>query len=129
MDVFEAERLTDELISAELAKQNQMWGRMNERADISQGQLFHAAPPRSMRCSIARTANPTPSPRLRRSIRRTGADSGTTARTSQTLWWPCRFFTQEIKRKLLAGEDYTRLSRGADQVYRPETGLPNLIEA
>ena len=42
MDVFEAERLTDELISAELAKQNQMWGRMNERADISQGQLFHA---------------------------------------------------------------------------------------
>jgi hypothetical protein len=39
------------------------------------------------------------------------------------------FLTQEIKRKLVAGEDYTRLARSADQVYRPESGLPNVIEA
>lgn len=33
----------DELIAAEIARQDRMWGEQNERADISRGQLFHAA--------------------------------------------------------------------------------------
>jgi hypothetical protein len=39
------------------------------------------------------------------------------------------FMMQEIKRLLMAGEDYTRLPRRPDQAYSPETGLPNTVEA
>ena len=35
----------------------------------------------------------------------------------------------ENVRWTMNGEDYTRTSRTPDQAYRPETGLPNLIEA
>lgn len=35
--------LADELIAAEIAKQDAMWGTSNERADVSKRQLMHAA--------------------------------------------------------------------------------------
>jgi hypothetical protein len=33
----------DELIDAEIARQDRMWGEAKERADASKGQLLHAA--------------------------------------------------------------------------------------
>ena len=42
MDVFEAEVLADELISAELAKQGQTFGPMAKRTDILNGEFQHA---------------------------------------------------------------------------------------
>ena len=39
------------------------------------------------------------------------------------------FMTQEVKRLLLKGEDYTRLARRPDLTYNAETGLPYAIEA
>jgi hypothetical protein len=129
LDGFEAERLTDELLSAELAKQNQMWGRTNERADTSQGQLFHAGIAqidalfdRQEGIEDAFSEPPAVYPEDWSGFRDYGSDIA-------NIVVAVAFFTQEIKRKLLAGEDYTRLARGADQVYRPETGLPNVIEA
>ena len=129
MDVFEAERLTDELVSAELAKQNQMWGRMNERADTSQGQLFHAGIAhidalfdRQNGEPDAFDSPPAVYPEDWSGFRDYGSDIA-------NLVVAVAFFTQEIKRKLINGEDFTRLARGADQAYRPETGLPNTVEA
>jgi len=129
LDVFEAERLTDELVSAELAKQNQMWGRMNQRADTSQGQLFHAGIAqidalfdRQNGEPDAFASPPAVYPEDWSGFRDYGSDIA-------NLVVAVSFFTQEIKRKLINGEDYTRLARGADQVFRPETGLPNTIEA
>jgi hypothetical protein len=129
LDVFEAERLTDELVSAELVKQNQMWGRMNERADISQGQLFHAGIAqidalfdRQNGIEDAFSEPPAVYPEDWSGFRDYGSDIA-------NLVVGVAFLTQEIKRKLIADEDYTRLARGADQVYRPETGLPNTVGA
>ena len=129
MDVFEAERLTDELVSAELAKQNQMWGRMNQRADTSQGQLFHAGIAqidalfdRQNGEPDAFDSPPAVYPEDWSGFRDYGSDIA-------NLVVAVSFFTQEIKRKLINGEDFTRLARGAGQVYRPETGLPNTVEA
>jgi hypothetical protein len=129
LDVFEAERLTDELISAELAKQNQMWGRLNERADISKNQLMHAGMAqldalfdRHYGVEDAFSEPPMIYPEDWSGFRDYGSDVA-------NLVVAVAFLTQEIKRKILAGEDITRLTRGADQVYRPETGLPNTIEA
>jgi hypothetical protein len=38
-----APEFADELIAAEVAKQDGMWGEANERADASKGQMLHAA--------------------------------------------------------------------------------------
>lgn len=45
MDEFtnQSARVTDSLIAAEIGRQDRMWGETNDRADISKGQLFHAA--------------------------------------------------------------------------------------
>jgi hypothetical protein len=128
LDVFEAERLTDELVSAELAKQNQ-WGCINERADTSQGQLFHAGIAqidalfdRQNGIEDAFSEPPAVYPEDWSGFRDYGSDIA-------NLVVGVAFLTQEIKRKLIADEDYTRLARCSDQVYRPETGLLNTIGA
>ncbi|ARQ95284.1 hypothetical protein [Bradyrhizobium phage BDU-MI-1] len=128
MDVEAAERLTDELITAELSKQNAMWGRTNERADISKGQLMHAGMAqldalheRHLGVEEAFIESPLIYPEDWSGFRDYGSDVA-------NLVVAVAFLTQEIKRKLMAGEDYTRTSRTPDQVYRPETGLPNTIE-
>lgn len=129
LDVLAAERLADELITAELAKQNQMWGRSNERADASKGQLFHAAMAqqdalwaRQLGEATAFDEAPSIYPEDWSGFRDYGSDIA-------NLIVAISFLTQEVKRKLMNGEDYTRTSRAPDQAYRPETGLPNPIEA
>jgi hypothetical protein len=129
LDVLEAERLADELITAELAKQNQMWGRTNERVDVSKGELFHAAMAqqdalwcRQLGDKDAFDDAPLIYPEGWSGFRDYGSDVA-------NLVVAIAFLTQEVKRKLMNGEDYTRTSRRPDQPYNPETGLPNTIEA
>jgi hypothetical protein len=129
LDVLNAERLADELITAELAKQNQMWGSSNERADVAKGQLFHAAMAqqdalwaRQLGETNAFAEPPCIFPEDWSGFRDYGSDIA-------NLVVSIAYLTQEVKRKLMNGEDYTRTSRTPDQAYRPETGLPNLIEA
>jgi hypothetical protein len=129
LDVLDAERLADELITAELAKQNTMWGSSNERADVSKGQLFHAAMAqqdalwaRQLGTTDAFDEAPGIYPEDWSGFRDYGTDIA-------NIVVAIAFLTQEVKRKLMNGEDYTRTSRTPDQAYRPETGLPNPIEA
>jgi hypothetical protein len=129
MDVFEAERLTDELISAELAKQNQMWGRLNERTDVANGELMHAGMgqldalfDRQNGGDDAFEDAPAIYPEGWSGFRDYGSDVA-------NLVVGVAFLTQEIKRKLLAGEDYTRIARRPDQTFNEATGLPNTVEA
>jgi hypothetical protein len=129
VDVFEAERLTDELISAELVKQNQIWGRLNERTDVANGELqaagmgqLDALWDRQRGIEDAFDEAPAVYPEGWSGFRDYGSDVA-------NIVVAIAFFTQEVKRKLLAGEDYTRLARRPDQTFYPETGLPNLVEA
>jgi hypothetical protein len=129
LDVFEAERLTDELVSAELAKGSQVWGRLNERSDVSNGELMHAGMGQLDALFDRQNGEPdafdAPAaiyPEGWSGFRDYGSDIA-------NIVVAVAFLTNEIKRKLIADEDYTRLARGSDQVYRPETGLPNTIGA
>jgi hypothetical protein len=129
LDVLQAERLADELITAELAKSNQMWGRSNERSDAANGELMFAGMAQMDALYIRQLGDPhafeeAPEifPENWSGFRDYGSDIA-------NLVVAITYLTQEVKRKLMNGEDYTRLARGADQVYRPETGLPNTIGA
>jgi hypothetical protein len=129
LDVLEAERIADELVTAELAKSSGMWGGANERSDVANGELFCAG--LGQLDAIF--------------DRRNGEED---AFDSPPMVWPegwsgfrsygedipnivvaIAYLTNEVKRLLLAGEDYTRLERRADQPYNPATGLPNTVEA
>ncbi|SDH37814.1 hypothetical protein [Bradyrhizobium ottawaense] len=129
MDVLQAERLADELITAELAKSNQMWGRSSERSDAANGELMLAGMAQLDALYIRHLGDkhafeeaPEIFPENWSGFRDYGSDIANIVVT-------IAFLTQEVKRKLMIGEDYIRLERGADQVYRPATGLPNTIEA
>jgi hypothetical protein len=129
LDVLEAERLADELVTAELAKQNGMWGDANERADVSNGELFCAGVAQLDAVFDSRNGEPdafdSPPeiyPKDWSGFRSYGGDI-------PNIVVAIAFLTQEVKRLLVNGEDYTRTSRRPDQPYNPETGLPQTIEA
>jgi hypothetical protein len=128
LDVLQAERLADELITAELAKQNQMWGRSSQRSDAANGELMFAGMAqldavylRQLGSAEAFEEAPEIFPENWSGFRSYGADI-------PNIVVAISFLTQEVKRKLMNGEDYTRTSRTADQPYVAETGLPNTIE-
>lgn len=128
MDAMEAEKKALELIAAEMGLQNNMWGNAHERDDASKGQLFHAGfaqleatLDRQMGFDGAFIDPPHIYPADWSGFRSYGADI-------PNMVVGVAFLIQEIKRKLMNGEDTTRLARGADQAYSPETGLPNKIE-
>ncbi|WP_316207526.1 hypothetical protein [Bradyrhizobium sp. SZCCHNR3118] len=127
MDILEAERLADKLIADEIAKQDAMWGKLNERADTSKGQLLHAAMGQ-MDAVWARQQGdgdgafaqpPSIYPTDWSGFRSYGADI-------PNIVVAVAFLRQEIKRKLMNDEDYERLARRPDQTYNPETGLPKV---
>ena len=126
MDVFEAERLTDELVSAELAKQNQMWGRFADRVDNMNGE-FQLAGMAQLDALFDRQngepdafdSPPEIFPPHWSGFRDYGSDIA-------NLVVAVSFLTQEIKRKLMNGEDYTRLARTAAQPY---ANVAPLVEA
>jgi len=129
MDVLEAERLADELVTAELAKQNAICGRLNERADVANGELFQAGLGQFDAIFDRRNGDgaafdepPMIYPEGWSGFRSYGADI-------PNIVVGIAFMTQEVKRLLLKGEDYTRLARRSDQTYSAETGLPYAIEA
>ena len=129
MDVLEAERLADELVTAELAKQNAMWGRLNERADVANGELFQAGLGQFDSIFDRRNGDeaafdepPMIYPEGWSGFRSYGGDI-------PNIVVGIAFMTQEVKRLLLKGEDYTRLARRPDLTYNAETGLPYAIEA
>lgn len=129
MDAVEAEKKALELVLGEMALQNKMWGAASDRSDVSQGQLFHAGfaqleatLDRQMGYEEAFIVPPHIYPDDWSGFRSYGPDI-------PNMVVGVAFVFQEIKRKLMAGEDITRLARTPDQAYRPETGLPNQIEA
>lgn len=123
MDVFNAEMLTDELISAELAKQNQSFGPMANRTDIQSGE-FQLAGMAQLDALFDRQNNepgafdspPEIFPQDWSGFRDYGSDVA-------NLVVAVAFLTQEIKRKLLIGEDYTRLARTAQQPFAADAPL------
>lgn len=117
MDVNEAANKADFLIQGEIERQDRMWGAMNERADISRGQLMRAGMAQLMALHNktigfpeAFGAPPPVFPSDWSGFRDYGSDVA-------NLVVAVAFLRQEIKRKIMAGEDTTRLSRRPDQVY------------
>ncbi|WP_315729925.1 hypothetical protein [Bradyrhizobium sp. SZCCHNRI2010] len=130
MDILDAERLADQLIATEIAKQDAMWGKLNERAATGHGELMHAGMAQLDALfdrqngggDDAFSEAPMIYPENWSGFRDYGSDVA-------NLVVAIAFLRQEVKRKLLNGEDYTRTSRRPDQPYNPATGLPNTIEA
>jgi hypothetical protein len=129
LDILQAEKLADELVTAELAKQSQMWGRASERSDAANGELMLAGMAQLDALYIRQLGDPhafeePPEifPENWSGFRDYGPDI-------PNLVVSIAFLFQEVKRKLMIGEDYARLARSADQPYIAETGLPNTIGA
>ena len=127
MELEQAEKLADELIAAEIGKQDQMWGRLNERADTKRGQLLKAG----IASAIATNWRINGYPKAFQEVpaiypsdwsgfRDYGSDIA-------NIVVAISFLRQEVKRKLMNGEDYTRTSRRPDQPYNPDSGLPKEI--
>lgn len=116
MDYEEAGRKADEIVAAEVARQDRMWGVANERADSSDGQLLKAGLSQAMALEGRRqgfdTFNHVPPtyPKDWSGFRDYGSDVANLAVVAA-------FIRQEIKRLLAKGEDTTRLER--NQVTQP----------
>jgi hypothetical protein len=129
LDVLEAQRLADELITAELAKQSEMWLGVDQRTDIANGELFCAGVAQLDATFDRRNGEPdafdSPPeiyPEDWSGFRSYGADV-------PNIVVGIAFLTQEIVRLLVNGEDYIRTSRRPDQPYNPEMGLPQTMES
>ncbi|WP_316196716.1 hypothetical protein [Bradyrhizobium sp. SZCCHNS3053] len=128
MELQLAEKLADDLIAAEIAKQDAMWGRLNERADTSRGQLFDAAHAQIW-LTMAKIEGSSAEDALESAKHLYPGDwSGFRDYGSHiaNIVVAIAFLRQEIKRKLMNGEDFTRAARQPDQPYNPETGLPKV---
>lgn len=124
MDVNEAGKKADELIAAEVALQDKMWGAANERADSSRGQLFRAGLAQQIALHNKTIGfpnafdNPPPLyPADWSGFRDYGSDVA-------NLVVAVAFLRQEIKRKISNGEDTTRAKRPASQPYTKDQPNP-----
>lgn len=114
----------EELIAAEVERQADMWGSGNGRADVSNGQLHRAA--------IAQL--------ISLFDKQCGIDIKNAFDKEDSFWFPqewsvlhdygsdianlvvaAAYITQEIRRKLRAGEDTTRTAPEADQEKAAES--------
>ena len=115
MNVTESGDLADLLIAREIRKQDDMWGVSNERADVTGGQLMHAGMAQLDALFDRQNGEPDPFgqppalyPTGWTGFRDYGSDVA-------NLVVAVAFLRQEIKRKIAAGEDTTRLARRPDQ--------------
>ncbi|WP_315782209.1 MULTISPECIES: hypothetical protein [unclassified Bradyrhizobium] len=129
MDAKQAEAKAYELIFAEISRQNEMWGALDTRRDVGNGELFEAGVgqldavfDRRNGDEAAFDGPPQIYPEGWSGFRSYGGDI-------PNIIVGVAFLIQETKRLLMNGEDPTRLSRRPDQPYNPETGLPATIEA
>lgn len=114
----------DYLIAAEIARQDEMWGVANERADTKDGQLMRAGIAQ-LDALFARQSGDTtafdfplwPYPEDWSGFRDYGSDVA-------NLVVAVAFLRQEIKRKIAAGEDTTRTSRQTSQPYLKDQPAP-----
>lgn len=128
-DAFSAAK-ADELIAAEIGRQDRMWGATNERVDISRGQLFKAAVAQQDLLLLKEAG-----------FTDEGAEFAARGRLYPKDWSGFRdygsdvanlvvaaaFIRQEIVRKIRNGESTFRSSRdSAAQPY--EADQPNVIE-
>lgn len=127
--VAQAANVADELIKSEIARQDRMWGAFNERTDISDGQLFDAGHAQ-LWLVMSKADGASPENALRSAqclypedwggFRDYGSDVA-------NLVVAVAFLRQEIKRRIMNGEDTTRTSRNPET--QPYTGdQPNVIE-
>ncbi|WP_315740001.1 hypothetical protein [Bradyrhizobium sp. SZCCHNR1093] len=129
MDVQQAQSKVFELVFAEISKQNEMWGAMNECADVTNGELLMAGIGQLDAVFDRRNGDETAFdeppmiyPQNWSGFRSYGGDI-------PNIIVAAAFALQEAKRLLMNGEDPTRLARRPDQKFNPETGLPATIEA
>jgi len=78
----------DELIAKEIARQDEMWGKSNERADVSHGELMRAGMAQLGALWARQVGGKNAFETAPGIYRLTGTASGTTARTSPTSWSP-----------------------------------------
>jgi hypothetical protein len=115
----------DELIAKEIARQDEMWGKSNERADVSHGELMRAGMAQ-LGALLARQVGgknafetaPGIYPADWHGFRDYGSDIA-------NLVVAVAFLRQEIKRKLNADESFERTSRKPGQV---PPGWPDMPE-
>jgi hypothetical protein len=128
MDVKEAASLARNLIDSELLLQNKMWGDTNDRADISKGQLLHAAQAQTELVnstayermgdeSALEFAKSRHYPKDWSGFRNYGSNVA-------NLVVAAAYLQNEIKRRLMNDETSYRAPRRADQPYDPATGVP-----
>jgi hypothetical protein len=107
--------LIDELISAELAKQNDRFGDVSIRTDVASGELMWAGMAQLDAEFDRQNGEPDPfaeAPEIYPANWRGFRDYGSTV---ANIVVAIAFLTQEGKRLLLNGADYTRTERTADQ--------------
>ena len=123
MDFHKAGQLADLLISREVGVQDQMWGVANERADATEGQMVRAAVAQATIVGYHDAVKHDPDeefvsedelidgikediyPKGWTGFRNYGSDVA-------NLVVAAAYLRSEIKRRLAAGEDYTRTKRG-----------------
>jgi len=125
--------LADALIAQEVALQDAMWGKGNERADATKGQMLKAAQAQLSLVELTAMAD---------------YDLDTAIRIAQGAFYPqdwsgfrhygsnvsnlvvaVAYLRNEIKRRIVNGEDTLRTSRPKSQPYSPDTGLPSFTTA
>ncbi len=128
MDVRSAKQELAALVAAEMEGQDRMWGPTNERADATKGQLMHAAMAQlsGLDVKLETGAFPPEPPTIYPQGWAGFRDYGSNV---ANLVVAVAFLSQEIKRRLIAREDTTRLSRdqakqafGTDQPSAPFPG-------
>lgn len=120
-------KTAEELIAAEVAYQDSLWGSASERADISEGQCHDAAVAQLVALGAKREGAASEMafshvcggyyfPESWSGFRDYGSDIA-------NLVVAAAYITQEIRRRLLLGEDTTRSKRDVTkQPYTPSAG-------
>lgn len=116
------------IIDGEVARQNAMWGDLNERTDVKNGQLLKAALAQGhlVRNRGYEGLSDEQAIELAREFHYPEDWSGFRDYGSEiaNLAVMAAYIENEIKRRLLKGESSYRAPRRPDQAYDPATGLP-----
>lgn len=123
----EAGELADALIAREISRQDEMWGVANDRDDTKNCQLMHAGMAQLDALFDRHNGEAEPfgtAPMIFPSDWSGFRDYGSDV---ANLVVAVAFLRQEIKRKIAAGEETTRLARQASQPYLGDQ--PNPVSA
>ncbi|MEE9481910.1 hypothetical protein [Methylobacterium ajmalii] len=110
----------EQLVADEVLRQVAMWGPNNERSDVDQGELMRAGMAQLVCLGARQSGNPQAFDKLPGIYPRTWSGFRDYGSDIANLVVAAAFIQQEIARKLLLGEDATRLPR--DRTTQPYYG-------